>query len=330
MSSPTPLSPSQALASTTRLSLLARRTMVLPEARRGGNDNTLWQTLESGIAMLSRRWTMSPSLPIEHFEVEIRDLWYLFCLSARYIDADCAAQDRLVRIVGVAGGWGVLTRARREGGEGEGEGVEEEARTREGRIWSDLPFLVGDVRGMWKECMMGGGKVEGVEGEGVEGEGVEGEGVEWEGVEGEGVEGEDEEERQRQRVNLTAAIARLVSVGVCTGELGQCGLEVMRLALETEMEEGRVEMMGLVRVWLRYAGHLLLMRCLAGGPTDERWRVGEGGDGGGVEDGFSKDRFVAWKRKLEELRMSAGDDDAEDVKCASAMGYIWDSYHGLR
>ncbi|KAB5585550.1 hypothetical protein GE09DRAFT_1210159 [Coniochaeta sp. 2T2.1] len=247
--------------------------------------------------MLSRRWAMAPGLAVEHFEVEIRDLWYLFCLSARYIDANCPAQDRLVRIVGVAGGWGVLRR-RREGGDGEGV---EEARTAEGRIWTDLPFLAGDLRDMWRECMMGG------------------------------YEGEDEEERQRQRVNLTAAIARLVIVGICAVELGQCGLEVMRLALEMEEEEGqRARMMSLVRVWLRYAGHQLLLRCLAGAAADGGWRVGGDGDGTGADECFSRDRFVTWKSKLEELRGTTEHDDAEEVKCANLMGYIRDSYHGPR
>ena len=36
----------------------------------------------------------------------------------------------------------------------------------------------------------------------------------------------------RQCRNLTSAVARLVSVGVCVAGLGQCGLEVMKLAVE--------------------------------------------------------------------------------------------------
>ncbi|OIW31121.1 hypothetical protein CONLIGDRAFT_643137 [Coniochaeta ligniaria NRRL 30616] len=291
-----PLTPEQQLASVARVSQLAKETMFLPEARRG-NDNTLWRTLAGGIRMLSRRYGMS-DLPIGHFEIEIRNTWDCFVIGASYIDADHPAQDRLVRGVLVAREYGVLTRRRRTRGEGEGEGEEEVAVTEDGMIWNDLPFLVDVLRRDWRVAM--GGERDGEEGV-------------WE-----------------RRVNLTAAIARLASVGVKAEELGQCGLVIMAMALE---REGRVDkdMLRLVDVWLRFAGDCLLRLSLGGTRADGTWAEGLLG-AEALGEGFSRDRFLGWKDRLGELKKAVVDREADavEVGCANMIGSAWDSFHGLR
>ncbi|KAK8099597.1 uncharacterized protein PG998_012838 [Apiospora kogelbergensis] len=63
---------------------------------------------------------------------------------------------------------------------------------RHGRIWTDLPFLIEDVHDAWKKAVK---------------------------------EAPTCQQCARQCRNLTSAVARLVSVGLCVAGLGQCGLE---------------------------------------------------------------------------------------------------------
>lgn len=280
----TTLTGDAALASLTRVTALARETMFIPEAAKG-NDNTLWQTMEGGIFMLSRRYAMS-DLPVAYFAIEIQGIWDMFALASQHIDADHMAQDRLVRIVLQAREHGVLERTV--------GGVEETAVTAQGRIWTDLPFLVENMREAWKGLMA-----------------------------------ETEPGSMAKRINLTAGIARLAAVGVCGSSLGQCGLEVMKLALERPEGMGNRSMMALVKVWLRYAGHQLLLMSLADTPADGSWRI-DMREATADDAGMSRDRFVTWKDKLDELKAQATDEMGVEVDCAYNIKVIWDSYFGLR
>jgi hypothetical protein len=288
-----PLTPEQQLASVARVSQLAKETMFLPEAQRDRNDNTLWRTLVGGIRMLSRRYGMS-DLPIGHFEIDIKNIWDCFAIGASYIDSDHPAQDRLVRGVLMAREYGVLTRRTR----GEGEGREEVAVTEDGAIWTDLPFLVNVLRRDWRVAM--------------------------------GAERDGEEGVWERRVNLTAAIARLASVGVKAEELGQCGLVIMVMALEREKGVDK-DMLRLVDVWLRFAGDCLLRLSLGGTKADGTWAEGLLG-AESLGEGFSRDRFLGWKDSLGELKKAVGDREADalEVGVANMIGSAWDSFHGLR
>lgn len=131
-----------------------------------GNDTTLWETIRSHMTGTAYRYTKSDN-PIELYEYDIHDIWYQFVQAAKNIDADHPAQDRLSRLVVWASELGPLTRTRKrsqiwqkEGIEGEGkrehEGdvkgseddgmVVQEAMTTDGPIWSNLPFLIQELR----------------------------------------------------------------------------------------------------------------------------------------------------------------------------------------
>ncbi|KAJ9150119.1 hypothetical protein NKR19_g5421 [Coniochaeta hoffmannii] len=274
--------------------------MFIPEAQRDRNENTLWRTMQGGIRMLSRRYAMS-DLPIGHFEIEIRNTWECFVIGTSYTDADHPAQDRFVRVVLLAREYGLLSRPRRqaEGVEEENEEEGEQAITRGGRIWTDLPFLVDTLREGWKDLMGRDDDTEGV---------------------------------LERRVNLTAAIARLASVGVMKGELGQCGLVVMATALEREGAIAK-DTLKLVEVWLRFAGDALLRLSLAGVKADEAWAAGMDGliSPQLLGEGFNKARFIAWKNRLGELKIAATDreTDGMDIVCANMIDNVWDSFYGL-
>ncbi|KAH8201374.1 hypothetical protein TruAng_004457 [Truncatella angustata] len=124
--------------------------------------------------MLSRRYAIS-DLSIEHFEIEIRDIWYIFILASQNIDANHPAQDELTRIVFLAREYGTIQRAVT------GVPHTQSAITSHGRIWQDFPFLIQDVRDAWKGVMTS----------------------------------PSSSSSSAHRRNLTAGIARMAGVGLC-------------------------------------------------------------------------------------------------------------------
>lgn len=287
-----------AIASTARVSHIARTTMFIPEASRG-NDNSLWVTMSSCIRSLTHSLNFTdPIKAMKLVELEIRDIWYLFILSAKNIDADHPAQDRLVWIVLAARELGTVRR--QIGGDGgmEAEEAKEAVTSEGGRIWVDLPFMVQDLRDTWKDTI----------------------------------------DDPSQRRNLASSIARLAALGVCEEAFSSCGLEIMSQALESPADIGEKtnlsEHLRLVQIWLRYAGDKLLRLCLASHAGDEAiWkrdhspaqRAGE------TTQGFKRERFLAWKKKLLIFR----EDDDGPVKtlataCSNNIQIVWNSYFGVQ
>jgi hypothetical protein len=81
---------------------------------------------------------------VAEFEWDAHELWYIFFIQAARITAadDDRAQDRLVTQLLYAQSLGTLWRTT--------SGTEDEAITSDGaRIWTDLPYLVSDVREAW-------------------------------------------------------------------------------------------------------------------------------------------------------------------------------------
>ncbi|KAI1766223.1 hypothetical protein GGR53DRAFT_464623 [Hypoxylon sp. FL1150] len=283
----------QAISGNSKLSEIARRDMFEPEAMRG-NDNTLWQTMGSCIRALSRRFVISDH-PIEFFEAEIHDTWYLFARASSSIDADHPAQDRLVRLVLWARELGILQRTAKSG-------ESQNAVTSHGRIWSDLPFFVPDVQDAWKRTMSPASPA-------------------------------------LYRSNLAAGIARLASLGVCNDAFAECGLEVMKDALETPQEllsSAGLHLFQLVHIWLRYAGDQLLLLSLERLPVNGGWTSEASAhsigplarDAAVVEGGFSKARFIFWKERLVVLRMEPVDEIEIISQCASMITFLWETYFG--
>ncbi|KAI1149264.1 hypothetical protein F4825DRAFT_431068 [Nemania diffusa] len=303
----------KALASHQRLIEIVRRDMLEPEAIRG-NDNTLWQTMESSFCVLSRRY-IAASPPIELFEAEIRDIWCMFTLAAQNIEAHHPAQDRLLRIILGARQRGVLQRMMKQ--ETTIPIAEEDvaqlnvesqtADTSQGRIWVDLPFLVQDVRSAWKKLM-------------------------------------EPSASFAQCCNLTAAIARLAASGVCDNSFSQCGLEIMKQALETQptssssVSNTRAERLALVEIWLSYAKEDLLRLCLATSTyTDPSWAldeqqlVGPLAQEAGINPATacSKERFAFWKDRLVVMKAEAEDNTSLEARCAHMITMVWDDHYGI-
>lgn len=275
-----------------------------------GNDNTLWETIGSHIRGTAYRYTQSDN-SIKLFEWDMHDIWYQFVQAAKNIDADHPAQDRLTRLVVWASELGVLTRTRKRSQlvqlkEAEGEAKEEgkvnegdsqelvvqEAMTTDGRIWIDLPFLVQHMRSAWTEAM-------------------------------------DPSVPTAHRHNLAAAIARLAGLGVRDDALSGCGLRLMCETLETPREltaaasESDTQQVSLTvmqllpaaNAWLLYAGHKLLRlsdKFYDGSAwSAEASTPGELARRAGVDSpGFSRARYLFWKKRLEELSQC----DEEEVK----------------
>lgn len=129
------------LNSRAKVSAIARECYA-QSAKEGGNDNNLWVTANSAFSSTSLRYTRS-SHPIEDFEWDMHDLWYLYLQASMNISSERAEQDRLVGQILYARELGVLVR---KGGNME---MIEEAVTQDGKIWKDLPFLVRDMTNYW-------------------------------------------------------------------------------------------------------------------------------------------------------------------------------------
>lgn len=320
----------RALAGTAKVSEIARRDMFAREAA-GGDHNSLWRTMASCIRVITSTYRRSGK-PIQLFEAEIRDVWYLFILAAKNIEAHHPAQDRLTRLILWARELGVLTRTLKplqvlrpmeEDHDGEGfvgaeneaqaqeddETLVQEAVTKDGRIWLDLPFMVQDVQDAWRNAM--------------------------------GVSTSSE-----QRSNLAAAIARLAGLGVCNEAFSGCGLDIMSQALEMPRSADRrsslidqgesdraieteaegplstLQLLALVQIWLRYSGDKLLQLSVAVHPcSDSAWNNGASlfgplaRDAGVGTAGFSQGRFLFWKKRLSDL-METEDEAVNEMTTA--------------
>jgi hypothetical protein len=314
-----------------------------PEARRG-NDNTLWTTIGSCVSMTMRVYGMSDrDNPI--FEDSIHDVWYLFIQASKHIEADHPAQDRLVYQILWARELGVAKRRLRrslksdlgdeewsvcEGGS-EDENLDlrekdtpviQEAVTSDGRVWIDLPFLVGDLVAAWQQAM-------------------------------------NPSADRAHRRNLAAGIARLAAVGVRGDSLSSVGLQIMRDTLETPrvlgpkpipaarpgLAEDRQDnselcyaeltirdLLPIVNVWLRYAGDKLIRLCVES-HKDVQPHVNEAGklatEAGVSELGFSRARYRYWQDHLR--RLGAGEDHTKDesaLQSSNVMFLYWNQYFG--
>ena len=306
-----------ALAGTAKVSEIARRDMFTPEAARG-NHNSLWTTMASCIRVITRTFRTS-NKSIQVFELEIRDVWYLFILAAKSIDAHHPAQDRLTRLILWARELGALTRLLKPAQTSqmmeEGDDVQgfaeakneaqgrkghdilvQDAVTTDGRIWVDLPFMVQDIQDGWKNAMGSSTSSE-------------------------------------HRCNLAAAIARLAGLGVRDEAFSGCGLDIMTQALETSSSadsrssvNDRVEpdpaitaeapltvlqFLAVVQIWLRYSGDKILQLSVSNHPCSEPgWNTGASSPGqlardAGVDSaGFSQVRFLFWKKRISDLKES--------------------------
>jgi hypothetical protein len=119
----------------------------------------------------------------------MHDLWYRFSQASMNISSERAEQDRLVVQMLYVREVGVLTRKE------ENMEIIQEAVTRDGKIYRDLPFLAGDMTDYWIR--------------------------------------ESASMSADQRLNFSSFLAKLSAVGIAEDNLCDCALIVFRDTLES-------------------------------------------------------------------------------------------------
>jgi hypothetical protein len=297
------------LSSRARLSSIVRESYA-KSAREGGDDNGLWLSAWSAISSTSLRYTRFQG-SIQLFEWDMHDLWYLFIQASMNISSQSAEQDRLVGQILYARELGVLSR------KGENMETNEEAVTRDGKIWKDLPFLVEDITDYW--------------------------------IQGCGSMSTD------QRRNFASFLAKLSAVGVADNKLCGCALSVLRDTLEStrplgkaapgpvvtserqghqdELDDHRsteslsiADLLPAANSWLFNAGHKIIQ--LSENTVDifpaHVGMLGELARAEGVmpeNGGFSPQRWLFWVKRLEEIKNEALGEDEEGI-AAFARGVM--------
>ena len=272
------------IASRERFSKISREQIdreAANDASKPNSQSTLWSTIRGYILNTNYRYTISTN-PIVLFEWDMHDLWYIFIQAAKITPADDPAQDRLVAQLLYAREMCTLRRKT--------TGIDEEAITSDGlRIWTDLPYLVADMREAWEKSM---------------------------------------DMSPSHRHNFAAFTARLPALGVCGTGLSSCALWLLREALETprqltrpENGSGEVAVAELLRAclaWLTYCSHKLLTLSVTNHSFPEAdlhlSEPGELARNAKVERaGFSVSRWLFWRQRFKDLTRCGDEQVAEEA-----------------
>ncbi|KAJ4353364.1 uncharacterized protein N0V89_005093 [Didymosphaeria variabile] len=222
---------------------------------------------------------------VDSLEGYLHSLWHIYYQLARHTSHETRDHDRLVLDILRIRGLGPLTRPV------SGLYGIDIARTAEGTLWNDLPFLVTDMTDMWiNSCA----SMSGI-----------------------------------QRLNFTTFLAKLASARVCKDKMCQIALLLFRWTFEegrdlrtTEEpdEEGAhrsiasldiAHLLPAACAWIKEAGHNLLQL------SDVLWNdcpsiIGQGGRlfvesefGKRSPTGFTPWRWMYWLKRLHEIRDEA-------------------------
>jgi len=228
----------------------------------------LWLGVRGYIWNISHRYTQFHH-PILLFECDLHDLWYMLIKAAKVTGADDPLQDRLLIQVLYARELGTLkwTSASSDSNDMESH----IALTSNGRIWTDLPFLAGDIQEVWSKFLS---------------------------------------IKSQERVNLAAFIAKLTALGVCGDALSLCAISLLRETLETQRrltasESGSdvpvAELLPAVNAWLEHAGHKLIALSNNSFNNFELKESVLARDANISSGGFNPTRWLFWKQRLEAL-----------------------------
>lgn len=111
------------------------RADIEEEAERDMSE--VWVSICSFVLNINHRHTCF-TRPIIEFEWNLHDLWYIVIISASATPSNEAGQERLVAEILRARETGLLSRTT--------TGTFEQCITSGGRIWTDLPYFVDDLR----------------------------------------------------------------------------------------------------------------------------------------------------------------------------------------
>lgn len=243
--------------------------------------NVFWHKARIFTRIISSRYANGQSNPIALYEYDLRELWYICIQGARITAADHPAQDRLVSQVLHTREMGVLSRKL---GDPKDVGEDPEmvmATTSDGNIWSDLPFLVEEIRAAWTIS------------------------TNFPAV---------------QRHNLSAFVARLAAVGVRDPELCLIAIWILRDTLETprpltkraeptdsgseEHLTSIADLLSAAMVWFQFCGRKIESLCV----LNQKFEPGLSETGELAKNaqitpnsGFSVARWIFWRDRLEEL-----------------------------
>lgn len=242
------------------------------------------------IAFSNRTWVVTSRYcdigdGVDSLESHIHSLWYMYYELGRTIFSDSPEHEGLVLDILRIQGMGPLTRPSR------GVNGIDIARTADGTLWNDLPFLVGDMTDSWinHSASMSG----------------------------------------THRLNFATFLAKLASTRVAKDRLGQVALLIFRTLFEStlQLRSGKesdeedvnrgtkqLEVFHLLPsavAWLKIASHNLLLL------SEVYWNdcpshISKGGEifveselGQRSPTGFSPWRYMFWLRRLHEIQDEA-------------------------
>jgi hypothetical protein len=256
-------------------------------------DIEMWKRARLFVRNITSRYVNYSHQATSVFDRDLRNLWYLFIGAAKITPTDEASADRLAIQVLIAREMGTL---RPVWDAGANEQIDQPSTTVTVpplRLWTDLPFLMTDLRAAWVEALTP-----------------------------ESILPPD------QLANLAGFTARLVAFGIHEAELSQCGLLLLRTTLETarqvlESDKSSRDtdlplsyFMPALLAWFRHGSYKLFSLCARGyasrpdiNPEDDfedRWIAA----GPLLSDrekgvlGFSMIRWEFWKRSLDHIANS--------------------------
>ncbi|KAL4723035.1 hypothetical protein ACLX1H_010276 [Fusarium chlamydosporum] len=244
-----------------------------------------------GLALHNRTWIISDRFcsvgdGVDSLEGYLHTIWHIYYQLSRYASHETSDHDRLVLDIIRIQGLGVLTRP------ASGCYGIDVARTTDGTLWADLPFLVTDMTKFWVDnCATLPGS---------------------------------------ERLNFASFLAKLASTRVSKDRMCQVGLILLRSVFEDarrdlgsvndpDEEDQKREIRDLTiaqllpsaTVWIKEAGHTLIEL------SDKFWgdcssSVGKGGAllvqselGKRCPNGFTPWRWMFWLKRLHEIRDQA-------------------------
>ncbi|KAF9771033.1 hypothetical protein IL306_011345 [Fusarium sp. DS 682] len=243
-----------------------------------------------GMAFYNRTWNINNRYcnigdGIDSLEGNLHSIWHIYYQLSRHTSHETSDHDRLVLDIVKIQGLGPLTRPV------SGCYGIDVARTVEGTLWNDLPFLVTDMTKFWIDnCATLSGA---------------------------------------QRLNFASFLAKLASTRVSKDRMCQIALILFRSAFEDARDLGTVDesdeedkkrvmrslniahLLPSVSVWIKEAGHNLIQL------SDVSWNdcpssIGQGGPmlvqselGKQCPNGFTPWRWMYWLKRLHEIRDEA-------------------------
>lgn len=245
-----------------------------------------------GAAFFNRTWIISERYckigdGVDSLEGYLHSLWHIYYQLSRHTSHETSDHDRLVLDILRIQGKGPLTRPV------SGSYGIDIARTVQGTLWNDLPFLVTDMTDFWiNNCASMAGI---------------------------------------QRINFASFLAKLASTRICKDRICQIALVLFRTTFEdrrdlctTEEEEPDnedtrrsikdleiVHLLPAACTWIKEAGHNLILL------SDVSWNdcpstIGQGGRmfiqselGKRSPTGFTPWRWMYWLKRLHEIQEEA-------------------------